>query len=250
MNEHNQKVSIILPVHNAEATLAACLDSLLAQTYEDLEIIAIDDNSKDRSWDILTRYKRLDKRITVARNVKRYGMSITLNRALSTVDGHYLVFMNPKDTITRDKIRKQIQYLEEHPKSVAVGTQCLYLNEQRRRIGQSYFPTETHLISKTIFTGFAVHSESVLVDRYKLPKDLIHFHPLPNKKFSYTPILVKLLGYGSIANLDQQLYNHVKHSDILGLRFEIFSYIKLWMQARFVYDLRLPLQTLFYPIVR
>ncbi len=250
MNDTNQKVSIILPVYNAQDNLAACLDSLLEQTYTDFQIIAVDDNSKDKSYDILQVYKKLDKRIQIYRNVKTYGKSITLNRGLTHVSGKYVIFMNTSDTVTKDKVRKQVQFLEENPKVVAVGTQCTYLNDQHRRIGKSYFPTEAHVISRTLFTGFAIHNESVMINRFKLPKDFLHFLPVPNKRFSFTPLFIKLLGYGTIANFDQQLQYHVKQEDLFSLQSELISYIKLWLRARFVYDLRLPILTLFYPLVR
>ena len=118
MNEDNQKVSIVLPVYNAQNTLASCLDSLLASSYEDLEIIVIDDNSTDRSHSILKIYKKLDKRIKIYHNVKRYGQSICLNRALKHLSGRYVNFMSASDSITKDKIRKQVQYLQANKKIV------------------------------------------------------------------------------------------------------------------------------------
>jgi len=251
MNQNNQLVSIILPIYNADSFLSSCLDSLLSQNYLNIEIIAIDDYSKDTSYSILKMYKRLDKRVRIARNVKRYGMSITLNRAVKEATGRYIIFMSPKDTVTRDKIRKQVQYLTDNPKTVAVGTQCLYINEQKKRIGKSYFPLDEHIIKQTLFTGFAVQSETVLIHRYLIPSDLLHFPPILDRHFTYWPIFAKLLRYGTIANLEQPLQTHMKRHDyFLSLKLEMIHYMKLWFQARFVYDLRLPLQTLFYPLVR
>ncbi|HUD43968.1 MAG TPA: glycosyltransferase family 2 protein [Patescibacteria group bacterium] len=248
---NSKLVSIILPVFNAEAFLPDCLESILSQNYDNLEIIAIDDFSKDSSYKILKNYRKKDKRLHIRRNVKRYGPAITLNRAIKLAKGRFITFMNPKDTWTKDKIRKQVEYLEQQPKIVAIGTQSVYVNEQKKRIGKSYFPTETHLINKTIFTGFALESETVLIDRHMLPSDLLFFRPTPNKNFTYTNLLVKLLKYGNLTNLDQQLQTHVKEQDyLLSLRTEMLQHCKLWFQARFVYDLRLPLQTLFYPLVR
>lgn len=248
---NNQLVSVILPIFNADTHLAGCLDSILLQNYSDIEIIAIDDSSKDKSHSILKIYRKMDKRLHIACNVKRYGRIVTLNRAVKHAKGRYITFMNPKDTWTKDKIRKQIQYLIENPKTVAVGTQCLYVNEQKKRIGKSFFPMDKNLISKTIFTGFAMESESVLIDRHLIPNDLLYFNPMPTKHFTYTNMLVKLLSYGTLANLDQQLQLHTKkHDYFFSLKVEMVQYIKLWIQARFVYDLRLPLQTLFYPLVR
>ena len=64
-------VSIILPVNQAEKTLSACLESLLSQTHTNIEIIAIDDNSKDKSFKILKKYRQMDKRLIISRNVKK-----------------------------------------------------------------------------------------------------------------------------------------------------------------------------------
>ncbi|MBI5044818.1 MAG: glycosyltransferase family 2 protein [Candidatus Levybacteria bacterium] len=104
----DQLVSIILPIRNNQTQLAECLDSLLSQTYEPLEIIAIDDNSKDTSYSILRKYRRKDKRLIISRNVKQYGMTVTLNRALKKAKGSYISFMNPCDIVTPDKLKRQV----------------------------------------------------------------------------------------------------------------------------------------------
>ncbi|MGH2611638.1 MAG: hypothetical protein ACRDFB_01150, partial [Rhabdochlamydiaceae bacterium] len=86
--------------------------------------------------------------------------------------------------------------------------------------------------------------------RYLIPSDLLHFPAVLDRNFTYWHIFVKLLRYGTIANLEQPLHIHVKRHDFLSLKLEMIHYMKLWFQARFVYDLQLPLQTLFYPLVR
>ena len=96
MNNPKPLISILLPVHNSEKYLSDCLKSLLSQTYKNIEIVAIDDKSSDKSYRILNQFKKTDKRVRVYRNVKRYGIAITLNRLLKKSKGSYLAFMDIK----------------------------------------------------------------------------------------------------------------------------------------------------------
>src|SRR3989344_4392867 len=90
-------VSIVLPVQNCESFLPACLESLLKQSYENIEIIAIDDKSRDNSLKILKYYKKQDNRIKVFSNVKKYGFPVCFNRAFKKANGQFIAFMGAQD---------------------------------------------------------------------------------------------------------------------------------------------------------
>src|SRR5579883_1973115 len=127
MNSAQQPlVSILLPVFNIGHYLPDSLDSLLASSHENIEIIAIDDFSKDDSWKILRLYKQIDKRIRIYRNVKHYGKAITLNRLLKKAKSNFIMFMDGKDMVYKHKIKKQLTFLLENPKVAAAGTQCTF----------------------------------------------------------------------------------------------------------------------------
>lgn len=85
-------ISIIVPVYNAEAYLTRCIDSLCGQTYRNLEIILVDDGSKDESGAICDRYAEQDKRIRVIHQLNS-GVSAARNRALSVAHGKYIGFV-------------------------------------------------------------------------------------------------------------------------------------------------------------
>src|SRR5664279_5544710 len=90
-------VTVILPVYNAERFLRECLESLKEQTYQDLQIIAIDDHSRDNSLSILKQYKKELHNLEVYSNKKRYGIAVCYNRAIKRSQGRFLAFMNPND---------------------------------------------------------------------------------------------------------------------------------------------------------
>lgn len=248
MIQPDKLVSVLLPVRNAEKTLAACLDSLLSQTHKSLEIIAIDDKSSDETYKILRSYRRRDKRLIISRNVKNYGMAVTLNRCLKQVKGKFVIFMNQNDTLTPDKIKRQIFYLNRHAKVVAVGTQAIFVDQERKKQKKSNFPTDHGIISKTFLHQNSLLIESLMINRYLLPKDLLKFN---HEKYPmlYHSVLVKMLPYGMLANLNQHLYYRARHEqfDLDDLKNKLKPHFLLWLKARYVYGTGPSLQSLLYP---
>lgn len=92
------KISVIIPVYNAEDFLKRCLDSVINQTYTDWEVIAIDDGSKDNSYKILTDYALKDSRFKVATQ-ENQGPGYTRNKAMLQATGDYIVFLDSDDYI-------------------------------------------------------------------------------------------------------------------------------------------------------
>lgn len=93
------KVSIIVPVFNVENYLATCLDNLLAQTFDDIEIICVNDGSMDNSLNILQHYKKFDKRISIL-NKSNGGLSSARNLGLKHAKGDYILFVDSDDYIS------------------------------------------------------------------------------------------------------------------------------------------------------
>lgn len=92
------KISVIIPVYNVEKFLSRCLDSVLAQTFEDFEVVCINDGSTDRSGEILKEYAKIDGRIRVYRQKNR-GLSVARNNGLNYSNGEYIYFLDSDDTI-------------------------------------------------------------------------------------------------------------------------------------------------------
>ena len=92
------KVSVIVPVHNAEKYLGECLDSILGQTLRDIEVLCVDDGSTDGSEKILVDYAARDARVKVFRT-EHVGAAVARNRGLSEVTGEYLFFCDADDWI-------------------------------------------------------------------------------------------------------------------------------------------------------
>lgn len=98
MNNREPLVSVIVPVYNLEKVVPRCLDSLLAQIYKNIEIIVVDDGSKDASLDICREYSKKDSRITVM-SKENGGVSSARNLALDNANGEYIVFVDSDDFV-------------------------------------------------------------------------------------------------------------------------------------------------------
>lgn len=92
------KISIIIPVYNVEKYLHECLDSIINQTFKDLEIICVDDGSTDKSSEILEEYEQKDKRFTVISQPNK-GVSAARNRGMQQAKGKYIMFVDSDDYI-------------------------------------------------------------------------------------------------------------------------------------------------------
>lgn len=101
------KVSIIVPVYNVENDLAYCIDSILSQTYENIELLLIDDGSSDSSPEICDEYAKKDKRVRVYHR-KNGGVSSARNYGLDNAEGEYVLFVDSDDRIAPDTVKDNI----------------------------------------------------------------------------------------------------------------------------------------------
>lgn len=244
-------VSVILPVRNAGAYLQQCLESLFAQTYARFEVIAIDDFSVDDSFKLLKAYAKTEKRLKVFRNVKSYGTAITLNRALKRIKGEFIAFMKAEDISHPDRLKKQVMSLLSGKKTVAVGSQCYYINHKGKRIGKSSFPLASIQIYKKPLHGVSMQLEGVMVNKLLVPKDTLYFRPNA-KHYTYSDIFVKLLRYGELINLPHYLYFHRKLTSEghLVSPSQALDAAKQWIRSEALFGHSPSLRSFVFPILR
>jgi len=244
-------VSILLPVHNCERFLTESLESLVKQSYRQIEIIAIDDKSSDSSLKILKSFARKYKKVRVYKNIKRYGIVMTLNRLLQRAKGDFVTVMSAKDICSKSKVKKQVDFLLGNQGVVAVGAQCRFMNKKGKLIGKSDFPKENQLIYASPLHGISMQFETVLVNATLIPKDLLRFQA-NSKHFIYSDVLMKLLPYGKFANLPQYLHYHRNDPKAYfeDLRTHLASLMKLWIKSIADYDYQLSAKSFFTPLIK
>ena len=116
----NKTVSIIIPVYNTENYLKRCVQSVLNQTYRNLEIILVNDGSTDNSLKICEEYKRLDERVCVISENNR-GVSHARNVGIKKANGEYLYFADSDDYLDVNSIKKMVEEIETKKCQLVVG---------------------------------------------------------------------------------------------------------------------------------
>lgn len=118
----NDLVTIIIPVYNVDKYLEKCLESVINQTYKNLQIICVDDASTDNSLTILKKYLALDTRIQLVINEKNKGQAFSRNAGFAKVEGKYTYFLDSDDYIKPDAIERLYCYAEKN------NTEAIYFN--------------------------------------------------------------------------------------------------------------------------
>lgn len=116
-----EKISIVVPVYNAQEYLHRCIDSILNQTYTNIEIVLLDDGSRDTSWQIICDYKQQHPDIIVAIKHDNMGVSKTRNKGIKLATGKYLMFADNDDYMDVDYIETFYQYISKNQLDVVIG---------------------------------------------------------------------------------------------------------------------------------
>ena len=145
------KVSVIVPIYNVEKYLERCIESLINQTFEDIEIIALNNGSTDKSLDILNYYAYKDKRIRVINN-KNIGVSKSRNIGIKEAKGEYIVFVDSDDWIDSNMIEILHKTISDNNCDLVM---CTYVREFANHSKEKVF----NLPEINIYEGIQVKNE-------------------------------------------------------------------------------------------
>ncbi len=156
------RISVILPVYNGEKYLARAIESVLRQRFRDLELLIMNDGSGDRSQEIAQHFLEKDRRIRVFAQ-DNSGIQRALNLGLTHARGEFAARIDDDDVwISADKLQEQVEFLDEHPKHVLVGTGAVVRDESGRELFRYLPPTEDGSIRKRMLARNCFIHSSVM----------------------------------------------------------------------------------------
>ncbi len=117
----DKKISVIIPVYNVEKYLARCLNSIIKNTYKNIEIILVNDGSKDKSQEIIDKYKNKYGNIIKAKEQENKGPAEARNVGIEMASGEYLMFIDSDDFIKEDYIENYVKTLKEADYDLVAG---------------------------------------------------------------------------------------------------------------------------------
>ena len=145
----NKTVSVIVPVFNAEKYLKRSIESILNQTYKDLEIIIIDDKSTDNSKKVIQKYAASDNRIRTFYSEMNQGVSKSRNIGLKSFSGDYVLFMDSDDYIVPDAIEKMVDASNKYDADIIDSYHLIIYNKNNK----NYYFTENKVPKKDLVMG-------------------------------------------------------------------------------------------------
>ena len=187
MTSSNELVSVLLSTYNSEETLGESIDSLLNQTYKNLEILISDDGSIDSTIEICKKFQLKDERILLFSNKKNIGLTKSLNNLAQKASGSLIARHDADDISLPDRIEEQIQFMNTK-RLDAVTTRSLVKQNNKKRPGISFYIPDkllinrknpfihgTLIIKKNVFQEIGYYDERFyFAQDYKLFYDLLN----------------------------------------------------------------------------
>lgn len=180
---HEPLVSVLMPVYNAQDYLAQAIESILAQSHVNFELLICNDGSTDKSVEIINEYK--DSRIRYIENIKNSGISFTRNRLIHDAKGVYIAWLDADDIALPERLLKQVTFLESHSDYGICGSYAKTINQNGVVTGildhlredrylkidllfRSSFITSSVMIRKQVLEGLSFDKEYSVTEDYKL----------------------------------------------------------------------------------
>lgn len=166
------EVSVIMPVYNAEEFIAKAIESILNQTYTNFELVMIIDCPTDGTLNIINQYS--DKRIRIIYNKCNSGIAYSRNRGLSVSQGKYVALMDDDDISLRNRLEKQVYFLEENSDIDVLGGRSQTINELGKIINTSTIALtnplyiNAMLLFRNVLINGTVMMRKDFIDKYRL----------------------------------------------------------------------------------
>lgn len=160
------RVTVFIPAYNAERYIGEAIESILAQTFTDFELLLIDDASTDRTPAVIADFAD-DARLRLVAHAENMGRPRTRNQALDIARGEYIAFLDADDYCMPERLARQVAYLDAHPHIDGVGSWKAWVDSagQASQLGVRRFPIRHAEIACQMLTDCAMGQTSMMMRR-------------------------------------------------------------------------------------
>lgn len=172
-------ISVIIPCYNAEKYVEESVRSIIHQTYDNLEIIVINDCSTDKTGSILKNLAKEDSRINYIENIENLKLPRTLNKGIGLAKGEYIARMDADDIAISNRIEKQMNFLYSNPDIDLIGSNVQSIDSQGKKLHyRSYMPLTHEAITNGLYWKSTLMHPSILAKK-SFFKDLDGYNIIP-----------------------------------------------------------------------
>lgn len=199
-------VSVLMPAYNAEKYIGEAIESILNQSYKNLELIIIDDCSIDNTWNVIQEYSKKDKRIQLVKNRNNLKLSKTLNKGINLARGIFIARMDADDVSLPKRLELQVNYLLKNTEVGIVGGVMEITDINGCITGKREYPKNDKLIRRNMFF-YSPFSHPLIMIRASVLKLSGLYDPSYNPAEDYE-LYFRIGLYTKFANLPSTLLRY------------------------------------------
>lgn len=164
IDDRTPRVTVFIPAFNVERYIAESIESVLAQTYRDFELLVVDDGSTDRTLETLRSYEH-DPRVRIIANSTNLGRPATRNIGLDLARGELIAFLDGDDICLPERLQHQVDYLDAHPGITGVGTWMTLIDENSNSSGDIFYEEalDADQVACEMLVGCSIAQGSMMV---------------------------------------------------------------------------------------
>lgn len=205
------KVSVVMSCYNASKYLAEAVESVVSQTLDDLEIVLVDDGSKDNTLDIINRYSEKDARIVVI-SKHNTGLTDSLNIGIARCRAKWIARLDADDVAMPTRLEEQISYVQQHPDVVLLGAGFIEIDENGRHVKVQSYPSRHDTLVRYLRTGRRCFPHSSVLFRKDIVSEVGAYRPRILCAED-TDLWLRLSEVGHVGCINKALVKIRKHED-------------------------------------
>lgn len=213
------KISVIMPVYNVEKYIFLAVQSILDQTFENFELIILDDASTDKTYDIINQFS--DKRIIKLQNKTNKGIANTLNEGLKIARGEFVSRMDGDDISKTDRFEKQLNFMKCNPELIISGTCMELINSDGKFIKSQEKKSCNEEIGIKLFFGYtSLAHPSIIIRKQLLDLFCLRY----DSAFQYAEdydLYCRSTQYAPMGNLKESLIQYRLHDESVSQKFHM-----------------------------
>lgn len=238
-------ITVLMPAYNMEHYIGQAIESILNQTFQDFELLIINDASTDRTHNIIKTYFKKDTRIRLIKNKKNIKISNTLNKGIKMARAEIIARMDPDDISFPERLAIQFNFLRNHPKVAIVGANIQIINANGKPISKREYPTSSANLKKIMFR-YSPFAHPVIMFRKKafeefggysesmVPCEDIDLWFKIGSKYEFATIRKSLLAYRML--LTSSSHSNLKAVEMLGFKIKLHA-IRKYGYKPTIYDI-------------
>lgn len=244
---NQELVSIITPVYNSEEYINATYESIRNQTYTNWEWIVIDDNSQDKSHDIISKLQKKDKRIKIVKNLRNYKQAKCRNLGLKIASGNYITFIDSDDLWKNEFLEKQLKLLENKKCDVVFSSYTRIDETLKKNLGIYRVPNKItyHDLLKTNYMSCL----TVMFKRDKLKNIYFDEKLIMHEDYVFWLALLKKVNF-AYANQDALAFYRIRSKSVSRNKIKNLFYMYFVYRQILKFNIIKSIYYLYYYIIK